>query len=492
MLLLRLLNNTPYTAWRSFDAVGYVRVGDIGIAYRKMANGGNDDMSRYRHIVHLIVGVASEVDLSFALLLADDQWMTVEECPVGMPMKLNQVNLRDLRFDPNRVRHDCGYADPLSRSLLERLIGEHVNTRIRLNADELMFIPAIVHSVVPQPCRSALELDCFVGTTGPVGYLRIGTAGDTCRDLTPEEDASLREPLAPCLIYRELSPGWPQVPRGRRAWQVYAAQLRGSTAVDDSIPGGGEAFGSADLDATQLPASPGLSRALKMLFDVRMVRANNVSADLNLTEDEALGFLWRCEQSVVAGSEVLGLSDWSLREVFTSVKSRRGYTTVSHFLQNSDYDLIVRKWRETGLGALGYASLQRWPVHADASADTALVPERRLSEQLSILIGHLVTSEAGVQQLSILLRHGFGSEREVRRLFLDSLGDDGRRFLYSRIVPSAGLPMDQLLELIRDSFADWCSFYRIPEDQGEAIRSALFRRRHQLIDTLLRRRGDPI
>lgn len=480
-----------YTEWREFASVGYLRLGNVGIAYRKMAKGGIDDMKRYRHVVHLIVGSAAEVNLSFALLLAEDDWMAVESCPVGMPMKLPQINLHDLRFAVSRVEHDCARADMVSRNLVERLIDDRVGSRTQLGSDELELLPAIAHSAIPEACRTTLALDCFVGASGPVGYLQIGESANTDGGLRRELEVALGEALASCALYQELSPGWQNLPNGERAWSAYAAQLHGTAVTAGADSEKDEASVAADLGTFSQAVSPSLSKAQKLLINVRIQRPIESVVDLELNEDEALAFLWRCQKDGVAGPDVLNLTYWSLREIFGLVKSSKGYRAVLDFMQSSDHDLITRKWRETGLGVLGYVALQKWSTEADDRADAALLPDRRLLEQLKVLVGHLITNEDGIQKLSILLRHGFASEREFRRLYLDSLGDRGRRFLYSTIVPNAGLPTDQLLDFIRESFGDWCSFYHIPDDQAEAIRSALFRRRHQIMDTLLRRRPDP-
>src|ERR1700691_1477793 len=250
-----------YTDWREFTSVGYLRLGSVGIAYRKMANGGTDDMNRYRHVVHLIIGSPAEVDLSFALLLAEDDWMAVENCPVGMPMKLPQLNLGDLRFDADRVKHDCGQVDMVSRNLVDRLMNDPTGSRTQLRSDELGLLPATAHSAIPEPCRATLQLDCFVGANGPVGYLQIGASASTHDDLRPELEVPLRTALASCALYRELSPAWQNLPQGKHAWSAYEAQLHGAVVTGVAHSEESEPPAAADLDAFSHPVGLSLSKA---------------------------------------------------------------------------------------------------------------------------------------------------------------------------------------------------------------------------------------
>jgi hypothetical protein len=459
-----------YKAWRTFESVGYLRVDGLGIAYKKMANGGDDEMGRPRHVVHVIVGTAVDVTLQFALLLADDKWRTVAECPVGMDMRLPQLSRTALDFDLGRLSHDCDSADPLAWRVLEQLRSLGADALVRLGVTELAQLPMIVHAALPGPCRDALELDCFAGVDGPAGYLGVGAPDDSApagAELPPTE-------LAQCMIYRELSPQWPQVPSGALAWPGYRALLSGTAlpdadAVKVETPDAGQ-----NLTATADGGETALTPAL--LAEIRMARAGLVGTDLNLAEPEALAFLARCERSDVMPQEILGLSRADLEMVLGSITSKHGYWTVAGFLRACEHDLLLHRWRTTGLCVLGYAALQTWPTASAVGPDTVLAPESCPPEQLATLIGHLLSTDEGLAQIALLLRHGFGAQRKLRELFLESLGEDGRKLLHPRILEGARLPPEQLREIIRDTFPEWCAHHRIRDDEAEALDGALSRR----------------
>lgn len=223
-----------YEGWRSFSSVGYFRDGEIGIAYRKMANGGVDGSKRPRHVVHLLMGLASEVNISMALLLDERHWLRAEDCPIDMPLRLHSLSRSMLQWNLAPVRHKCDHVDRIANGLLQDVLNQKAGEWIQLRPEEVATLAASIHITMPDVCRQTLELDTFVGMNGPVGYLRIADV-DASWDANAGvgavgEDASLRTALeaklTSCVLHKELSPIWPLVPSDGRAWHVYGAQIR--------------------------------------------------------------------------------------------------------------------------------------------------------------------------------------------------------------------------------------------------------------------------
>jgi hypothetical protein len=483
-LLNRDLHNSSeaYDGWREFVGVGFFRLGEIAVAYRKYADGGEDPMSRPRHTVHLLVGARDEIDIQFALCLSDSQWLKPEDCRLDRLPVLETLSVGDIDFDYSKLRHDCAEVDEGGEVLVDELVSAQAEEReLRVDQLDLQTFCVQLLATVPVACLRTLDVDSYVGREGPVSLLRTRPHSGAIDMASVSHSEGVRDGLSNCRLFRNYSRLWSPRLDSRDPWPAYRQRIRVRDAYrEDSVelvPNENMPFGELGSWSDQLAERPrGL---LKEFVEESLGNTREL-----LQESHALKFLRLCNEEEIREYEILNLSTEELRVLFGGIESRNGFVMVSRILGRDSGEFLRNRWIDTSLGVLGFATLQVWNSTPDGQSWRNMVPRSLDRAQLGVLLKHLSSSDEGIEQLGVLLACGFAADRPARRAFLE-LTPDGSRLLFTSIVPHSALNPEHLLDLIRENFDAWAGAIKLSDKYAEAIKPSIMRR--TLLGTLLRR-----
>jgi hypothetical protein len=117
---------------------------------------------------------------------------------------------------------------------------------------------------------------------------------------------------------------------------------------------------------------------------------------------------------------------------------------------------LISTWHETGLSVIGAALLKR--MHREELEQWNAVPRRVKQCELEKLVGHLATTEEGLDQLMILLRHGFLEDGRKRMIKALVTVDPRPKFLFETVLEREKIEPRLLVPVLRlelDRFARW-------------------------------------
>jgi hypothetical protein len=442
-----------YEGWRRLEANGALPVGNLTVAFRKIASAGDDGAFRNRFVVHLLVGRGEDLDLG-TLAEDDPHWLRAEQCPLDEPPKLPTLSVEDLL--PFRTDHDCATFDSVARQLLVDLLSEPGRSKTVEPVD----VPALTKCLLvalPTALWSRVELGFWVGSQGPIGRIA----------LHDHDGAGRREPTAPglggCALHARSEAIWAGLPPGRGTVAAFAASF-GTTSVRCGGPVTFDFDGSARSDRVRAIASEIEDPAwdgTEPLDDLRAMRA--------LTALERL--------PISAKGWLKVLDDDEIAAIFSGFDSSPGFSRVVQFFRDTSTPVedIAASWRRTSLAAMGVGALA---LASGAEADGSIgVPDRLDLDELEKLVRFLRRHKDGIERLAILVRE-FAPDADARADIVAALQGvgAGTAEIFDGVLARAQLPPATQLEFMRDNLHLTVAWLGVSEDYREALELVLAER----------------
>lgn len=482
-----------YAGWsKQFSYVGRGREGNVGLLYRKMADGGTDASGRPRHVVHILFGHSTDLDFSSTMTIDDKVWLSAEDCPLDDLPRLESLQLADL-IVPFDMSHQCTDFDENAARRREQVpSGAGADKSVWLLTAEASLCSRQILAATPCCTWPFWEFDHFVGPTAPEGRLKFSLPKEIGgRNPSDAPYLSYLPGLQDCALHTYVRQYWAGRSLDSASWGQFVngperagkRQQNLGAAVPSQLPHAGR---REDAISSREQASGSRQELDNLIERAQLGLSPDDGREAIFTEAQALRLLelW----SAVGGREaadLLTMPTPRIMKVFSKIESSEGYIECRARLLDASASDLYRCWRETSLGVFAYVLLLT-SASAHRPIGSSLVPRRLKVRQLRTVCQHLLTAtEGGAGLVAVLFRQGLATERGGRAV-LASLIRSFPDVMFSAVLPSCDLPDDVLGDILGESFEEWCEWLHLPEAYIEAIRGRVARRR-----TLRGRRSRP-
>jgi hypothetical protein len=432
---------------REFSELGRTFAGDVGIIYRKTANGSIDSNGRPHVLVHALMGRAEALTVFAIGIVRPFAWL--EHVAAGeIPLQLADLTEADLCLERKDllVGHDCQQDHKGARRLLQEIAEAPPTTRFERTFDSQT--DALAAAGAFRPIAPAVTCDPYVTSNGTSFVLACSPR--PLRPLAASARCTFEQGLlAAANAHLLFEQG--DLP-------AYARAALYNPPVPRAVSFAGQSAGPSLAGTTGAPPATNSLAAL----------VSEAGADAVLGEAASLRVAEEIRRGRISSLEIERSSNEVLGRIFGAVENIPAVVQWAQALNDVPVRFFLGSWNTTGLSALLGIALLRGISPQDLRDLTLASAVARDPTALANFLLMTTSLPDGARSLAICLSHGLGRS-DVAREFIAATFKGNPGFLFDRVLPDARLSDGERLDFLRLLFPVWAEHRRIPPLETRAL-----------------------
>jgi hypothetical protein len=460
-----------YEARKGFSEVGRLVKNDIGIVYRKTADGAMDTSGRPQPVVHAFFANARSLGFLSPLHIREELWIRKLQPQSAAGLRLSDMQLEDVVAVPDGFfEHACPEDHEGAKELLRFLVAQSIED------GQVIHVPQGIESLpdvalaFPTDIVDGFSFTSFVEIRGTRCELKLRlpqVTAESTADRTDENGCQFRQAVllaARRYLYVE-----------KPSMKEYAKSV---IDIEQKLTAPAEEPRASHVQQLKIARPPGESGWWAAAATPTQQPLDGSRAGRYLTDDENRQLLEKLSRSGRA-AQILAEDPEVLRQTFGLISEPEVVMQWTEAWSGLDAQVFGALWNKTHIAIfLGVVLLKNLPS-ADESATAPILervkiaPHRGLFEEVtkSILQSTRIYPGGDIS-LGHAIQCGLGSTESMQK-FISETFSNCPDYLYDNVLPNAGLSSSDMIGYIRFGYAEWAQYRKLPESEAAALR-ALF------------------